>query len=100
MPWPLMLVEDVPTENSETIFCSFEQCGKSEPYPVESKPFSKEDFMDLWDRITNWAVPHKTDWLCPKCKSDVVTTINGKGRCFGCSSHWRVRPALTLVKGK
>ena len=87
----LMLVEDVSKPKNP-----FELCGESEPFP-KGEPFSKEGLTDLFTKINSWAEPIRANWLCPKC-SDLVTTTDGKGRCFGCSSHWVVRPALTLVK--
>jgi hypothetical protein len=88
----LMLVEDVSKPKNP-----FELCGESEPFPLEPKPFTREDWTDICDQINSWVEPIRANWLCPKC-SDLVTTTDGKGTCFSCLSCWVVRPALTLVK--
>ena len=87
---PSMLIEDISEEEKSPF--------ESVPYSVDSKPFTRETWLAFTTKMESWEEPIRMNWICPKCKSAVVTTENGKGRCFGCSSHWRVRPALTLVK--
>lgn len=89
---PSMLVEEISEEEKNPFDYS---CGA---FPVDSEPFTRETWLAFTAKIESWEEPIRMNWICPKCKTDIVTTENGKGRCFGCSSHWKVRPALTLVK--
>jgi len=91
----LMLVKDTSklTQSENTPF-------ESVPFSMEAKPFTREDLTNLWNMISSYDISEKINWVCPTCKENIVTTINGKGSCFGCSSHWIVRPKLTLLRGE